>query len=198
MLKKRLLTFIQNNSETTKNFQVPHEEFAFIMSHDLLDSEIQVEEINISRFSEAYIERGDKETENMLAIETPEFLQQPITYLKEHMSEFVYVESKWLDIIGVDAFSFELDDVFRTYSVLLGLRVPKKLESELKKQLTHNLHGSGISVFSLMYSQEDGLWELNFTFNNVDGFSENLTLEQAFSLIYQFIFTIQAGLESKD
>ncbi|RSK29325.1 branched-chain amino acid aminotransferase [Bacillus sp. HMF5848] len=168
------------------------------MSHDLLDSEIQVEEINISRFSEAYIERGDKETENMLAIETPEFLQQPITYLKEHMSEFVYVESKWLDIIGVDAFSFELDDVFRTYSVLLGLRVPKKLESELKKQLTHNLHGSGISVFSLMYSQEDGLWELNFTFNNVDGFSENLTLEQAFSLIYQFIFTIQAGLESKD
>lgn len=140
-------------------------------------------------FSDAYIERCDKETENMIKNETGAFLSQPLAYLKKNKQEFIYLESKLFEEIGVEAVSLEVDDVFGTYDVMLGLKLQKKFDKLLKEHLNANLNGDE-AKFDLMFSQEDGLWNLNFALNYVEGFKEDMTLIEAFTMIHQFLFSI--------
>ncbi|PAE44273.1 branched-chain amino acid aminotransferase [Bacillus sp. 7884-1] len=142
-----------------------------------------------SNFTDAYIERCSKETETMIANESSNFLNQTITYLKEHKNEFIYVESKLFEQIGVEGVSLEADDVFGTYDVMLGLKLQKKFEKMLKEQLNNSLQGDE-AKFDLMFSYDDGLWDLNFALNYVDGYTENLTIHEAFQLIHQFLNTL--------
>jgi hypothetical protein len=143
----------------------------------------------ISNFTDAYIERCSKETETMIANESSSFLNQPITYLKEHKNEFIYVESTLFEQVGVEGVSLEADDVFGTYDVMLGLKLQKKFEKMLKEQLNHSLH-SDETKFDLMFSHDDGLWDLNFALNYVAGYNEDMTLNNAFQLIHQFLFNL--------
>ncbi|MEO2076238.1 MAG: branched-chain amino acid aminotransferase [Bacillus sp. (in: firmicutes)] len=140
-------------------------------------------------FSDAYIERCDKETENMIKNETAAFLSQPLAYLKKNKQEFIYLESKLFDEIGVEAVSLEVDDVFGTYDVMLGLKLQKKFDKLLKEYLNEHLNGDE-AKFDLMFSQEDGLWNLNFALNYVEGFKEDMLLNEAFIMIYQFLHSV--------
>ena len=141
------------------------------------------------QLTDAYIERCSKETETMIANETAAFLNQSLVYLKEHKDEFIYLESDSLEQIRVDAVSLEVDDVFGTYDVMLGLKLQKKLEKMLREQLDSSLLGDG-AKFDLIFSQDDGLWNLNFALDFVDGFQEKMSLGEAFQLIYQFLSQI--------
>ncbi|MDF2855153.1 MAG: hypothetical protein K0Q87_1004 [Neobacillus sp.] len=138
------------------------------------------------QFTEVYIERCSKESETMISNETVEFLSHPLVYLKEHKEEFIYLESHTFEQIRVDAVSLEADDVFGTYDVMLGLKLQKKVEKMLKEKLETSLLGDG-AKFDLIFSQDDGLWNLNFALDYVEGFQENITLGAAFQLIYQFL-----------
>jgi hypothetical protein len=138
------------------------------------------------QFTEVYIERCSKESETMISNETVEFLSHPLVYLKEHKEEFIYLESNTFEQIRVDAVSLEADDVFGTYDVMLGLKLQKKVEKMLKEKLETSLLGDG-AKFDLIFSQDDGLWNLNFALDYVEGFQENITLGVAFQLIYQFL-----------
>ncbi|MDQ0970754.1 hypothetical protein QFZ31_000632 [Neobacillus niacini] len=140
-------------------------------------------------FNEAYIERCSKETETMIANESSNFLNQPLTYLKEHKSEFIYVESTLFEEIGIEGVSLEVDDVFGTYDVMLGLKLQKKFEKLLKEQLNHSLHGDD-AKFDLVFSHDDGLWDLNFALNYVNGYTENISIHKALQLIHQFLTTL--------
>jgi hypothetical protein len=142
-----------------------------------------------SNFTDAYIERCSKETETMIANESSNFLNQPITYLKEHKNEFIYVESKFFEEIGIEGVSVEVDDVFGTYDVMLGLKLQKKFEKLLKEQLNHSLHGDE-AKFDLVFSHDDGLWDLNFALNYVNGYTENISIHEALQLIHQFLTTL--------
>ncbi|MDM5326442.1 branched-chain amino acid aminotransferase [Neobacillus sp. CF12] len=139
-----------------------------------------------SNFTDAYIERCSKDTETMIANESSTFLNQPITYLKEHKNEFIYVESTLFEQIGVEGVSLEVDDVFGTYDVMLGLKLQKKFEKMLKEQLNNSLNGEE-AKFDLMFSHDDGLWDLNFALNYVEGYKEDLSLNEAIQLIHQFL-----------
>jgi hypothetical protein len=138
------------------------------------------------QFTDVYIERCSKESETMISNETVEFLSHPLVYLKEHKEEFIYLESNTFEQIRVDAVSIEADDVFGTYDVMLGLKLQKKVEKMLKEKLETSLLGEG-AKFDLIFSQDDGLWNLNFALDYVDGFQENITFGEAFQLIYQFL-----------
>lgn len=140
-------------------------------------------------FSEAYIERCNKDTETMIANESSNFLNQPLTYLKDHKNEFIYVESILFEEIGVEGVSLEVDDVFGTYDVMLGLKLQKKFEKMLKDQLNHSLQGDE-AKFDILFSHDDGLWDLNFALNYVDGYRENISLHEALQLIHQFLSTL--------
>lgn len=140
-------------------------------------------------FSDAYIERCNKESEEVISIENPDFFNQSLDFLKRNKNEFIYIESPSFDSIGVDAISLELDDVFGTYDVMLGLKLPKKYQTRLKEQLNSHLSGEE-PKFDLMFNGDDGLWDVNFTLNYVNGYTEELSIGDACSMIYDFLFTI--------
>ena len=140
-------------------------------------------------FDDTYIERIDKETEEVLAKETTEFLKEPIDYFKKHKNEFLFVESKYYEKVRTDAVSFEVDDAFGTYDVMLGLRFPKKYASKIKEQLEKQLETEE-APFDLIFNGEDGLWDLNFTLNYISGFREDMTIGEAYSLIYSFLYEL--------
>ncbi|MCQ6282046.1 branched-chain amino acid aminotransferase [Bacillus sp. EB600] len=147
------------------------------------------------RLSNAYIERCDKETEEMISKEESDFLKQPLEFLKKHKNEFIYFESEWLDLIGVDAISLEADDVFGTYDVMLGLKLQKKYETVLREQLNRFLSGEE-PKFDLVFNHDDGLWDLNFTLNYVAGFKNELSVGETFLMIYRFLFNLVDQVES--
>ncbi|RUL49872.1 hypothetical protein [Lysinibacillus antri] len=137
--------------------------------------------------TDAYIERCDKETEDTIAQEQSSFLATPITYFKQHLNEFLYIESPTFEAVKIDAISLEVDDVFRTYMVLLGLKVQKKHTSTIKTFLEEHLHTTETKNYSAMFSGEDGLWELNIPIDFIEGFSESMTVHEALTLALQFI-----------
>lgn len=145
-------------------------------------------------FSNVYIERCDKETENLIAVEEANFLQTPIDYLQKNEQEFIYLESTYFHELGVDALSIEMDDVFRTYDVMLGLAAPKKLEQAIRQFLDATLVGDGVK-FDLMFDQNDGVWNVNFTLNLLPEFQENISLEEAFRYIYKVLAGLVAEIK---
>jgi len=149
-----------------------------------------------AQFADAYIERCSKETETMIANESSSFLNQPISYLKKHKNEFIYLESVLFEPIGVEGVSLEIDDVFGTYDVMLGLKLQKKYEMKLKEQLTSLLTGDN-SKFDLLFSHEDGLWDLNFALNGMDGFHEEISIAEAFQMIHLFLAKLVTNVKDQ-
>ncbi|MEH7235878.1 branched-chain amino acid aminotransferase [Bacillus sp. JJ1562] len=195
MLQKQLKKYISSelmSKEQTAPSSMPlyQEEKEYIEKYELLSNDVTLIEIDpTTRFLEAYIERCDKETEETLSKESFVFLEHPIDYLQKHKNEFLYFESNWLELIGVDAISFEVNDVFGTYDVMVGLKLQKKFGSSLKENLRKDLHGDE-ARFELIFNQGDGLWDLNFALNFVNGFKEEMSLEEAYRLIYRFLFKL--------
>jgi hypothetical protein len=148
------------------------------------------------QFSNVYIERCDKETEQLISEENSAFLEQPLEFLKKHKNEFLYIELERLDSLGIDALSLELDDVFGTYDVMLGLKLQKKYDSPLREQLHRQLSGEE-PKFDLMFNREDGLWDLNFSLNYVEGFNEGISIGDACEIIYHFLSKLVDQVKSK-
>lgn len=196
MLRKRMEAYI-SKSTTNNKVELFNEEKEYSEKHKLIteDSTIVVKE-NTSRFVDAYIERSNKESEELIAVEKASFLAQPIDYLKKNKDEFLYFESEWFELIGVEALSIEVDDVFGTYNAMFGLKFQKKMGDVLKTYLKKELQ-EDIGSFSLMFNPGDGLWDVNFALNNVKGFRKDLSLEDAFHLIYHFLFILVQTVEEE-
>jgi hypothetical protein len=170
------------------------EEKDYLLRHGLMKEDVDVVVKSPElRFVDAYIERNDKESEEVISKESNIFLEQPLNYLKKHMNEFIYLESNWFEIIGVDAISLEVDDLFGTYDVMLGLKLLKKFEPSIRMFLKEHLGDE--EKFDLIFSLEDGLWNLNFDLDSVEGFNETITLGRAFQLIYRFLFKLVEAVE---
>ena len=209
MLKKQMTQYIaklieekQETQDGRIQVEVYKEEREYIEKHhllnDYLDKSISlVEKGHRLRFSDAYIERCDKETEELLAEESSSFMHKPIEYFKIHSNEFMYLESGWFELIGVDAISFEADSVFGTYDVMLGLKLQKKYESSLKSFLTTQLN-SDDTTFDLMFNGNDGLWDFNFALNSLHDFNEIETIQEAYESIYRFLFQLAEALEEEN
>ncbi|KKK37864.1 branched-chain amino acid aminotransferase [Mesobacillus campisalis] len=194
MLKQEIQKYLEKE-EDAASIQLFREEKEYAEKNGLLKEGVSVAERHPSeRFKEAYIERGDKETENFLGEESAEFLSQPIRYFKENKNEFMYLETKWFDIVGVDAVSFEMDDVFGTYDVMLGLRFPKKYGNAINSYLESQINGED-AKFDLMFDANEGIWNLNFALNGLEGFSEELTIDEAYRLIYALLFNLADRME---
>ncbi|RID85899.1 branched-chain amino acid aminotransferase [Mesobacillus zeae] len=142
------------------------------------------------------MERGDKETEQMLAVENNDFLAQRIDYFKKNKLEFLYMESEWFDLVGADSVSFESDDVFGKYDVMLGLKLQKKLGAAIKAFLDQSLQ-HGAASYDLLFSGNEGLWTLNFSLDDAAGFREDMMIEEAFELIYQVLFKLAETVENQ-
>jgi hypothetical protein len=193
MLNKQMKNLIASVDDL-QNLELFKEEKDYLLKHGLIEADTDlVEKSPELRFLDAYIERSNKESEEVIGEEGHTFLEQPLDYLKKHMNEFIYLESNWFEIIGVDAVSLEVDDLFGTYDVMLGLKIQKKFEPSIRMFLKDHLGDE--EKFDLMFSLDDGLWNLNFDLDSVEGYSETITLGEAFRLIYQFLFKLAEAVE---
>ncbi|MGY3714447.1 branched-chain amino acid aminotransferase [Sutcliffiella cohnii] len=139
-------------------------------------------------FKDAYIERSHKETDEVIATETSAFLDEKISFLKEknHIVEYIYIEMDAFTELKVEGVCIELDDIFRTYNVMIGLPVQKKHEDKIKSYFNDILHSDELK-FAAMFNQNDGLWDINFTLNYVEAFDENMTVKEVLAVIYNVI-----------
>lgn len=196
MLKEKIKQYITENDRqpAAEGVVLFREEIEYAEQNQLVSEGEWIEKEANTRFADAYIERCDKESENMLKNETSAFLSEPLHYLKQHKNEFIYLESKWFDFVNVEAISLEVDDVFGTYDVMLGLKLQKKYDKQIREFLNAHLKGEE-AKFDLMFTLDDGLWNLNFVLNYVEGFHEEMTMGEAFQLIYHFLFKLIEAVE---
>ena len=193
MLQKRVQQYIDEMKGSDIPVHLFKQERDYVLNQGLLDADEVAAPKADSRFRDAYIERCDKETEELIGEESDDFLNQHMTYLKEHKNEFIYLESKWFALIGVDAVSVEVDDVFGTYDAMLGLKLQKKYRSQIESYLDGSLEGE--SSYDLLFNGEDGLWDLNFTLNDHRDFDESQTMLTVYELIYDFLFNLLQSVD---
>lgn len=132
------------------------------------------------------IERCHKESEETIAVETAEFLQQPLAYLKAKQEEFIYVESDDFANTKMDAVVLEFDETFKVYTALFGLKLQKKVSENLKVYLRDHLKGM-LGSSSAMFNGTEGLWEVNIALDAIEGFTGEETIEQGLQLVVQFM-----------
>ncbi|MGD7024226.1 branched-chain amino acid aminotransferase [Rossellomorea vietnamensis] len=196
MLSKSLKSYIEEEMHDNK-IALFSDERIFASETGILSEEITVETLDDAvRFHDSLIERVNKETEELIQTEeTPQFLETPVNFVKRNLNEFLFIDSKWFEIIRIDGLTLEVDDVFGHYSVLTGLKVQKKMVNDLKATLSEKLHGE--DKVQLMWNDKDGLFDLNLSIDKLEGFNENESLGKNLQLIYHFLFTVLKELESK-
>lgn len=132
------------------------------------------------------LERCNKETEETIAVETAEFLQQPISYFKTNQIEFLYAESPAFEAQKMDAVVLEFDEMFKVYTALFGLRLQKKVNQDLKVYLRDYLKGM-LGSSSAMFDANEGIWEVNIALDAIKGFTGEETIEQAYTILVNFV-----------
>lgn len=199
MLQSNIQTYIEKEMNVQgQSLSLYQEEKEYALQKELVPQNLMIEEKEASlRFKDSYIERVDKESDELIAEESPlSFLDTPISYLKEHRSEFLYVESKWFEFIKLDGCSFEVDDVFGTYKVLTGLHMQKKFGSLLKQFFAKELNESPTSV-QLLFNDKDGLWDVNIELDAIKEFNEKMSIGEALVLTYRFFFHLVEYVENE-
>lgn len=199
MLQSNIQTYIEKEMNVQgQSLSLYQEEKEYALQKELVPQNLMIEEKEASlRFKDSYIERVDKETDELIAEESPlSFLDTPISYLKEHRSEFLYVESKWFEFIKLDGCSFEVDDVFGTYKVLTGLHMQKKFGSLLKQFFAEELNESPTSV-QLLFNDKDGLWDVNIELDAIKEFNEKMSIGEVLVLTYRFFFHLVEYVENE-
>jgi hypothetical protein len=185
MIKGKLSDFIKKKNEEEGGVALFNIEQEFASTHGLLEGEILNEDIR-SRFEEVVIERCIKESDETVKMESASFLENPLSFLKSHKDEFLFLDAEWFDTIGIDGLSIEIDDVFGHYEAMFGLKLQKKFRSEMDIYLEHTLQGD--KGYNLLFNGDDGLWDVNIAINDIPSFSEDLTLKDVIMIIYVYLF----------
>jgi len=194
MINKKLAQKITDATNNT--IELLAEEIRYAEKHELLRDDLQVIEIaKNDQFNDAIIERFEKDTEESVSKDTFEFLKTPLTHFKEKKNEFLYLESTSFDVISVDAFAVEYDEVFEVYTAMFGLALQKKYAPDMKNFLDENFHSDTMN-YSMMFSAGDGLWEVNLPLNYMKQFDENFSIEETYHFLYTFIFALMESVEN--
>lgn len=142
------------------------------------------------------LERCHKETEQTLAVEETAFLQQPITYFKKEIEQFLYVGASEFEAVKMDAVVIEFDEMFKVHTALFGLSIQKKYSQALKGYLRDHLKGM-LGSSSAMFNGDEGLWEVNIAFEAMEGFTGEETIEQAIEKLIAFVSMMLAEVVGK-
>lgn len=193
MISKKLSKRIE---EANSEVELFIEEKEYAERNNLLkEGQTVVIKEKIDQFSDGIIERYNKETDELISKESVAFLKSPISYFKEKNNEYLYLESESFDVINVDAIAFEFDEVFEVHTAMFGLALQKKFGPSLREYLNEHFNSEKMN-YSLMFSGEDGLWEVNLPLNYLDQFNENFTIEETMHFLFTFIFSLVEATEN--
>ncbi|MER2058086.1 MAG: branched-chain amino acid aminotransferase [Niallia sp.] len=169
------------------------EELNYVRKEDLSEDNIVVGN-SAERFSDLYMELANKETDEVVKENIDDtFLKEEVQYLEKNIDVYLYVETKAFEVIAVDSMSIEVDSVFGTYEILCGLKSPKKKDKEIRAFMEEHLVGDE-TYYHLMFNGNDGVWDVNFSLEKVNGFHKNMEIGEALKLAYIFLFSLQDSL----
>ena len=94
----------------------------------------------------------------------------------------------------MDGLVFEYDEVFEVYSAMFGLSIQKKFGPAIKTYLNEHYNEEKMN-YSIMFSGDEGLWEINLPLDYVKGFNVELTIEEAFQFLQTFIASLVEATE---
>ncbi|WP_083584329.1 hypothetical protein [Bacillus weihaiensis] len=194
MLKDKMNEVFVPLMKEQKVRELGKNEAAYVKELEISIDHVQIVEDISSRFQEAYLERSHKETDETIAIERATFLKEKIQYFKNNMSEFLYIESKWFEVLGIESISLEVDDVFGTYEIMGGLFLKKKQGDKMREFLNAHLLDLD-KKYNLMFNDKDGLWDLNLTLDAVKDFSDEHSIGEVLSTVYQLVFNLVEFVE---
>ncbi|MEK3977671.1 branched-chain amino acid aminotransferase [Psychrobacillus sp. FSL K6-2836] len=177
---------------TNNEIALTMEEKDFAERNQLLPEGLNVMEQNL--FSDAIIERYIKETDELISKESTVFLQTPVSYFKDNIQEYVFLETKVLDVVSVDAIAVEYDEVFEVYTAMFGLFIQKKYSSEIRAFLDDHYNSEKMQ-YSMMFAGNEGLWEINLPINYLKGFDDSFTIEEVYQLLYSLIFKLVSTIK---
>ena len=140
------------------------------------------------------LERLNKETEELIAEEGQGFLTTKISFLKEHQEQFIYAEMTELDHIRTDAFALEFDEVFKTYTAMFAIALQKKYKADIQAHLLSSLDIEAYKS-SVAFADKEGVWEMNIALDSMNGFNEEMTFKEVYTLLYNFIFSLLEKIE---
>ena len=190
MITKKLTKKIEETA--SNNLVLTMEEKVFAEENLLLPEGSNV--IQQKLFSDAILERYNKETDELISKESSAFLQTSISYFKENMQEFIYWETPILDVISVDAIAVEYDEVFDVYTAMFGLLIQKKYTAEIRAFLDEHYNSEKMQ-YSMMFAGNEGLWEINLPLNYINGFDDSFTMEDAYQFLYSLIFQLVSNIK---
>lgn len=194
MITKKLAPKIANANKN--QVELLKEEKEYAEKHQLIADDLTVVEIaKGDQFNDAIIERFNKETEEQISTDSAVFLTTSLAHFKENPIEFLYLESSSFDIIGVDAIAVEYDEVFEVYTAMFGLALQKKFGPAMKAFLDGHFNAEKMN-YSVMFSGQDGLWEVNLPLNYLDQFDVNFSLEETYHFLYKLIFSLIETVEN--
>lgn len=177
---------------TDKDLALTPEEKDFAETNELLPEGVNV--IPQSFFSEAIIERYNKETDELITKESLEFLRTPVSYLKDNIQEYIFLETKVLEVVSVDAIAVEYDEVFEVYTAMFGLFIQKKYTEEIRAFLDAHYNSEKMQ-YSMMFAGNEGLWEINLPINYLTGFDDSSSIEEMYQFLYSLIFKLVASIK---
>ncbi len=191
MITKWMKNYIAEH-ESQQGIPLNPQQKEFLEKKMLLSPEMSI--LEAPAFSPVY-SLSNKETDEPL--ETPENTGSlPVSFVKTQPASYLFAEEPSFEAIGIDGVVLEVDDVFETVTALFGLQVQKKHGEWLKKYIDAQL-GTAPGTRSLMFSADDGLWDVNIALDYVDGFSESNTFDETLALMYKFVFTMLVALEDE-
>ncbi|WP_277585358.1 branched-chain amino acid aminotransferase [Psychrobacillus antarcticus] len=190
MITNKLTKKIEQS--TGNEVALTNEEKDFAEKNQLLPAGVNV--VLQSFFNEAIIERYNKETDELITKESIEFLQSPVSYLKDNIQEYTFLETPVLDIVSVDAIAVEYDEVFEVYTAMFGLFIQKKYTAEIRAFLDAHYDAEKMQ-YSMMFAANEGLWEINLPINYLKGFDDSFSIEEMYQFLYSLIFQLIASIK---
>lgn len=140
-------------------------------------------------------EKYDKETDELISTDTGELFEAPLAYLKEKKNEYVYINSESLEPMKVDGVALEYDEVFEVYTAMFGFAVQKKFGQSIKTYLNEHFHSEKMN-YSLVFSGDEGLWEINLPLDYIHSFDKNFSIEETYHFLLEFIRSLAATIEN--
>lgn len=135
------------------------------------------------------IELYYKETEELIKKEHAPFMQTSISYLSDHMEQFLYVETEDFTKRRIETFVMEKDDVFQTYGILCSFPA-KKLMVEYVTNYLKSHSESSHAPFSVIHDAKDGLLDMNIPLSIFEQQSDQITFYEAIQSFLQFFDTM--------
>lgn len=140
-------------------------------------------------------ERYNKETEELISKDSMDFLKTPLSHFKEKKNEYAYLQSEGFEAMKVDGLVLEFDEVFEVYTAMFGLAVQKKFAVKIQGYLNEHFQSEKMN-YSLMFSGNEGLWEINLPLDYIDQFNDSFSIEETFQFLNTFISSLLTAIEN--